>query len=132
MYRAGFRYVFLGIENILEDDLAFLKAAAKNTRRGNDSTRQNTTMAAIDVLHRHRMYRRRRAHRRQPGRYARRDRREPDVREEVRGLALHPAPHALPRHADDQGFPRPRTDRQFEGGRVRRHVRSDAQRSSRC
>jgi radical SAM superfamily enzyme YgiQ (UPF0313 family) len=56
MYRAGFRYVFLGIENILEDDLAFLKAAAKNTRRGNDSGRQNTTMAAIDVLHRHGMF----------------------------------------------------------------------------
>src|SRR5262245_22019212 len=56
MRRAGFRYVFLGIENILEDDLAFLKAAAKNTRRGNDAGRQNTTMAAIDVLHRHGMF----------------------------------------------------------------------------
>jgi radical SAM superfamily enzyme YgiQ (UPF0313 family) len=56
MRRAGFRYVFLGIENILEDDLAFLKAAAKNTRRGNESGRQNTTMAAIDVLHRHDMF----------------------------------------------------------------------------
>ena len=33
MRRAGFRYVFLGIENILEDDLAFLKARAKNARR---------------------------------------------------------------------------------------------------
>jgi radical SAM superfamily enzyme YgiQ (UPF0313 family) len=65
MRRAGFRYVFLGIENILEDDLAFLKAAAKNTRRGGQSSpteaeagsgRQNTTMAAIDVLHRHGMF----------------------------------------------------------------------------
>ena len=66
MRRAGFRYVFLGIENILEDDLAFLKATAKNTRRGNppsptgsgeaSSGRQNATMAAIDVLHRHGMY----------------------------------------------------------------------------
>ena len=27
MRRAGFRYVFLGIENILDDDLGFLKAA---------------------------------------------------------------------------------------------------------
>jgi hypothetical protein len=26
MKRAGFRYVFLGIENVLENDLAFLKA----------------------------------------------------------------------------------------------------------
>ena len=33
MRRAGFRYVFLGIENILDEDLQFLKAAAKNTRR---------------------------------------------------------------------------------------------------
>jgi radical SAM superfamily enzyme YgiQ (UPF0313 family) len=66
MRRAGFRYVFLGIENILEDDLAFLKAAAKNTRRGNapapngsggpGARRENTTMAAIDVLHRHGMF----------------------------------------------------------------------------
>jgi radical SAM superfamily enzyme YgiQ (UPF0313 family) len=56
MRRAGFRYVFLGIENILEDDLAFLKAAAKNTQRGSDSGRQNATMAAIDVLHRHGMF----------------------------------------------------------------------------
>ena len=54
MRRAGFRYVFLGIENILEDDLAFLKAAAKNTQRG--AGRQNATMAAIDVLHRHGMF----------------------------------------------------------------------------
>ena len=32
MRRAGFRYVFLGIENILDDDLRFLRARAKNTR----------------------------------------------------------------------------------------------------
>ncbi len=56
MRRAGFRYVFLGIENILEDDLAFLKAAAKNTQRGSEAGRQNATMAAIDVLHRHGMF----------------------------------------------------------------------------
>jgi len=48
MRRAGFRYVFLGIENVLDDDLAFLKATAKNSRR-----QQNTTLAAVDVLHRH-------------------------------------------------------------------------------
>ena len=56
MRRAGFRYVFLGIENILEDDLAFLKAAAKNTRRGSEAGRQNATMAAIDALHRNGIY----------------------------------------------------------------------------
>ena len=31
MQQAGFRYVFLGIENVLDDDLAFLKAGAKNS-----------------------------------------------------------------------------------------------------
>ena len=34
MRQAGFRYVFLGIENILEDDLQFLRASAKNRERG--------------------------------------------------------------------------------------------------
>jgi anaerobic magnesium-protoporphyrin IX monomethyl ester cyclase len=33
MQQAGFRYVFLGIENILEDDLRFLRASSKNKRR---------------------------------------------------------------------------------------------------
>jgi anaerobic magnesium-protoporphyrin IX monomethyl ester cyclase len=56
MQQAGFRYVFLGIENILEDDLAFLKASAKNSRRGSGAGRQNTTMAAIEVLHRYDMF----------------------------------------------------------------------------
>src|SRR4030095_13961635 len=35
MHEAGFRYVFLGIENILEDDLQFLRASSKNTSREN-------------------------------------------------------------------------------------------------
>src|SRR6266550_509612 len=33
MREAGFRYVFLGIENILEEDLNFLRASSKNARR---------------------------------------------------------------------------------------------------
>jgi anaerobic magnesium-protoporphyrin IX monomethyl ester cyclase len=52
MRQAGFRYVFLGIENVLEDDLAFLKATAKNSRQKTGGP-QNTTLAAVDVLHRH-------------------------------------------------------------------------------
>jgi radical SAM superfamily enzyme YgiQ (UPF0313 family) len=48
MREAGFLYVFLGIENILEDDLAFLKATAKNSRK-----QENTTLAAVNVLHEH-------------------------------------------------------------------------------
>ena len=55
MKKAGFRYVFLGIENILEDDLAFLKAGAKNSRRHNGRRIGNATTAAVDILHRHGM-----------------------------------------------------------------------------
>jgi radical SAM superfamily enzyme YgiQ (UPF0313 family) len=54
MRRAGFRYVFLGIENVLDEDLVFLKADAKNSR-ARAGTRTNTAVAAIDVLHRHGM-----------------------------------------------------------------------------
>ena len=56
MRRAGFRYVFLGIENILEGDLQFLRAAAKNTERDNGKNNGNATLRAIDYLHRNRMY----------------------------------------------------------------------------
>src|SRR5246127_3970881 len=56
MHRAGFRYVFLGIENILEGDLEFLRAAAKNTARQKGSNLGNATLKAIDYLHRNHMY----------------------------------------------------------------------------
>jgi radical SAM superfamily enzyme YgiQ (UPF0313 family) len=56
MRRAGFRYVFLGIENILEDDLKFLKASSKNTRREDGQKAGNATMKAIDYIHRNKMY----------------------------------------------------------------------------
>ena len=56
MREAGFRYVFLGIENILQDDLAFLRAGAKNARRDKGKAAGNATLEAIDVLHRHGMY----------------------------------------------------------------------------
>jgi anaerobic magnesium-protoporphyrin IX monomethyl ester cyclase len=56
MRRAGFRYVFLGIENILESDLQFLRAAAKNTARENGRNAGNATLQAIDWLHRNKMY----------------------------------------------------------------------------
>ena len=55
MRRAGFRYVFLGIENVLDTDLHFLRARAKNTRRGESGPR-NATIQAIEYLHRHKMY----------------------------------------------------------------------------
>src|SRR5271166_5752284 len=56
MRKAGFRYVFLGIENILEDDLVYLKASAKNSIRENGRRTGNATIQAIDVLHKNKMY----------------------------------------------------------------------------
>ena len=54
MRRAGFRYVFLGIENVLDEDLAFLKAKAKNSRQ-QQGQRTNTSVAAVNLLRRHGM-----------------------------------------------------------------------------
>ena len=56
MRKAGFRYVFLGIENILEDDLQFLKAAAKNEFREAGRKTGNATLRAIDYLHKNKMF----------------------------------------------------------------------------
>jgi anaerobic magnesium-protoporphyrin IX monomethyl ester cyclase len=52
MRRAGFRYAFLGIENILEEDLKFLRATAKNTRREAGGRKENATLQAISWLRR--------------------------------------------------------------------------------
>src|SRR5881394_4076803 len=51
MRQAGFRYVFLGIENVLDEDLAFLRASAKNAQRENGRRVGNATLQAIDALH---------------------------------------------------------------------------------
>lgn len=56
MRRAGFRYVFLGIENILDEDLAFLRARSKNTRREDGHKAGNAAIAAIDYLHQNKIY----------------------------------------------------------------------------
>ncbi len=55
MRQAGFRYVFLGIENILESDLQFLHASAKNTAKDNGKNIGNATLRAIDWIHRNKM-----------------------------------------------------------------------------
>lgn len=55
MRQAGFRYVFLGIENILEGDLAFLRAQAKNTDRADGHNNGNATLKAINYLHQNKM-----------------------------------------------------------------------------
>jgi radical SAM superfamily enzyme YgiQ (UPF0313 family) len=55
MRRAGFRYVFLGIENVLAEDLGFLKAEAKNRRHDNGRSAGNATLQAIEHIHRNDM-----------------------------------------------------------------------------
>jgi radical SAM superfamily enzyme YgiQ (UPF0313 family) len=56
MRKAGFRYVFLGIENVLEQDLGFLKATVKNTRRVDGHRTGNASVKAIQHLHNSGMY----------------------------------------------------------------------------
>ena len=53
MRRAGFRYAFLGIENVLDEDLGFLKARVKNARRGEGGRRtQSASLDAVRALRR--------------------------------------------------------------------------------
>jgi anaerobic magnesium-protoporphyrin IX monomethyl ester cyclase len=54
MRRAGFRYVFLGIENVLDEDLDFLRARAKNKERGAGTG--NATLRAIEHVRGNGMY----------------------------------------------------------------------------
>ena len=56
MRKAGFRYVFLGIENILEEDLNFLRASSKNAWREKGRKVGNAAIQAIEALHQHKMY----------------------------------------------------------------------------
>jgi anaerobic magnesium-protoporphyrin IX monomethyl ester cyclase len=48
--------VFLGIENVLDGDLDFLKARAKNARRSRGRTIGNAAIEAINHLHLHNMF----------------------------------------------------------------------------
>jgi anaerobic magnesium-protoporphyrin IX monomethyl ester cyclase len=56
MHKAGFRYVFLGIENVVDRDLEFLRAKSKNTRRVNGRGVGNAAIKAIEYIHRNKMY----------------------------------------------------------------------------
>ena len=98
MRAAGFRYVFLGIENVLDQDLAFLQGDGEERparRRPHDWAARPTR--AVDAAAPARHARRRRPHRRQSRRHARVDRREPRLRAQVRRLAVHPASDAVSR-----------------------------------
>ena len=55
MRRAGFRYVFLGIENVLDEDLAFLRAKAKNVQREGGRTVGSATLTSVGLIRRHGM-----------------------------------------------------------------------------
>jgi anaerobic magnesium-protoporphyrin IX monomethyl ester cyclase len=56
MRAAGFRYVFLGIENILEEDLQFLRANSKNTKHEHGRRAGNATLKAINYIRQNKMY----------------------------------------------------------------------------
>jgi radical SAM superfamily enzyme YgiQ (UPF0313 family) len=56
MRKAGFRYVFLGIENVVERDLDFLKANSKNTRRVGGRRAGNASLQAIRHIQANGMY----------------------------------------------------------------------------
>src|SRR6202521_2543024 len=56
MRRAGFRYVFLGIENVIDADLEFLRAKSKNTRRENGRGVGNAAIKAIEYIHQNKMF----------------------------------------------------------------------------
>ena len=56
MRRAGFHYVFLGIENVLPADLGFLRAEAKTRRRERGPAASKAAIEAIGHLHRHGMF----------------------------------------------------------------------------
>jgi radical SAM superfamily enzyme YgiQ (UPF0313 family) len=56
MRQTGFRYVFLGIENILDEGLQFLRATSKNTKREKGHRAGNATLKAIEYIHRNNMY----------------------------------------------------------------------------
>jgi anaerobic magnesium-protoporphyrin IX monomethyl ester cyclase len=56
MRRAGFRYVFLGIENVLQEDLEFLRASSKNARRDHGRREGNASWEAVEHIRQNGMY----------------------------------------------------------------------------
>jgi radical SAM superfamily enzyme YgiQ (UPF0313 family) len=56
MRKAGFKYVFLGIENVVAEDLAFLRARSKNAKREDGRRGGNASETACDYLRRNGLY----------------------------------------------------------------------------
>jgi hypothetical protein len=69
MRTTGFRYIFLGIENVDERDLTFLQAVAKNRLRKNGAGTSNATIK-LPTIASQRNVRCRRSHRLKSGRYS--------------------------------------------------------------
>src|SRR5262249_23155913 len=109
MRHAGFRYVFLGIEDNLEEDLGVLPPEAQNPRRG-DATGggtggRNSFNTGNEILARKQDVGGGRADRRHPEGPRRVDQSQSGLRPPVRRRSLHPAPDAVPENADDEDVP---------------------------
>ena len=124
MRAAGFRYVFLGIENVLEERSAIPARLGeeRDPRAGPAGGERDDSVnrAAAPPWH----VRRRRIDRGKSGRHASVHRRQPHVRPRVHRLAVHPASDTVSRYADDEGFPgasahreRPRRGIRWNDGR---------------
>ena len=111
MRRAGFRYVFLGIENILDEDLVFLKARAKNSHRDKGKTIGNASLEAIRHLHENGMYVVGGLIVGNPDDTQESIEANLDLCQAVHRLAIHPAPDPVSAYADDARLPRSRPDR---------------------
>jgi len=101
MRKAGFRYVFLGIENILEGDLDFLGASAKNEFREQGHRTGNATLRAVEAIRKNKMY-------------------------VIGGLIVgnpEDTRESIQANADDQGLSRAQLDQDRKLGGVRRHHR---------
>ena len=48
--------MFLGIKNVVDDDLEFLRAKSKNTRREHGRGAGNAAIKAIEYIHQNKMY----------------------------------------------------------------------------
>ena len=107
MKRAGFRYVFLGIENVLEGDLDFLRPARRTPDESTAATVGNATIEAITHLHRAGLFVVGGLIVGNPD-----DTRESietnlEFAQAVHRLAVHPASDTLPADADDAAVPGP-------------------------
>ena len=121
MRKAGFRYVFLGIENILEDDLVVPEGfGEERISRGwpqggkRHAAGHRSPSPQQDVCCR-------RADRRQSRTTPSTPSRPTWSSRAVRRLALHPASYAVSRHANDERLPRAQPYQDRPHGGVRRH-----------